>query len=111
MTCSSCSNITCTCSVQSITVQATTPVRSRIKDIQKDQKRRRSILEDRRQRLSETVSVSLTQSPGTETPKTLSEAELRHSFDEWMKVVADNVIMFFSFQENQCNQLLDIWTD
>ena len=79
-----------------MTVQVNTPVSSRIKDIQKDQRRRHSIIEDRRQRLSDSIPSSLTQSPistlsGHEAPKTLSEQELQSSFDEWMKIVADNV--------------------
>ena len=45
----------------------------------RDKRRRQSNMSDRRQRISESF-------PNDENPE-----ELKKSFDEWMKIVADNV--------------------
>ncbi len=75
------------------------PSGSRMKGLKAQQKRRRSIIEDRRERLSESFQAFPGASaPSRDTdstaPRDLSQAELRDSFDEWMKIVADNVFYF-----------------
>ena len=63
------------------------------KNIRTQQKRRRSIIEDRRQRISENFNGTNGVSHDTSMPAQSepTEEELRASFDEWMKIVADNV--------------------
>lgn len=86
------------------------PSGSRMKGLKAQQKRRRSIIEDRRERLSESFQASpgasalLTTDPESSIPRELSQAELRDSFDEWMKIVADNVMQFHSYAYSQTPQ-------
>ena len=65
-----------------------------------DTKRRRSVVEEKRQRMSEGHVISNSVLPITprvqQQTQPLSEEELRRSFDEWMKIVADNVALFFN---------------
>lgn len=78
--------------------------KNKVKGNQNNQKRRRSIIEDRRTRLSETPTLCA-QSPAPQEPAPVSEEELRQSFDEWMKIVADNASLYskaYLALENQC---------
>jgi hypothetical protein len=73
-------------------------VTSSSKSIRSQQKRRRSIIEDRRQRISENFNGSngVAQDTGMPAQPEPTEEELRASFDDWMKIVADNVTLTLS---------------
>ena len=57
----------------------------------KGHSRRKSIIEDRRERISDTFHVSTDQPSAAALTTALTQDELKRSFDEWMKIVADNV--------------------
>ena len=66
-------------------------------------KRRESALEDRKK-----IKEALQQE--NQTPL-LSAQELKNSFDEWMKIAADNVRHTSKYAENQCKQQLELGID